>query len=122
MSIAHTIFISPGQPVEKLISDIGSACGSLLHVNTPGCIDYSVSLGHAAVEVELSHDYEEDHGVRFENFDALITVRDFESDGQRQERIAVDIFRNLKHLDTYRMVLVRDFQRLLDSATPSRPC
>ncbi|MER7725116.1 hypothetical protein [Streptomyces sp. NPDC096323] len=120
MSITHTIFISPGQPVERLISDIGSACGSPLHVKTPGYIDYSVSLGHAAVEVELSHDYEEDHGIRFEDYDALITVRDFGSDVQRQEQIAADIFRNLTRLDTYRMVLVRDFQRLLDSATPSR--
>ncbi|MFB7559956.1 hypothetical protein, partial [Streptomyces brevispora] len=39
MSISHTIFISPGQPVERLISDIGSACGALLHVKTPGYID-----------------------------------------------------------------------------------
>ncbi|MEU8627356.1 hypothetical protein [Streptomyces sp. NPDC048669] len=122
MSVSHTIFISPGRPVERLISDIGSACGTLLHVTTPGRIDYSASLGRAAVEVELSHDYEDDHGIRFEDYDALITVRDFDSNIQRQEQIATDVFRNLAHLDTYCMVLVRDFQRLLDSAVAPRSC
>ncbi|MGW6208162.1 hypothetical protein ACWF9B_31545 [Streptomyces sp. NPDC055089] len=120
MSTSHAIFINPRRPVEGLVSDIGSACGALLHATTPGFIDYSASLGHAAVELELSHDYEEDHGIRFEDYDSLITVRDFDSNIQRQEQTATEIFRRLAHLGKYSLVLVRDFQEMLDSAAPPR--
>lgn len=120
MSEYHYIFIHPGRPEQRLISDISSACGVALRPVDSEFIDYSAHLGHAAVEVELSHEYEEDCGVPFEKYDSLLSVRDFASDVARQESLARTIFRNLASLERYSLVLVRDLQVLLDSASPGR--
>ena len=118
MSEYHYIFIHPGQPEQRLISDISFACGVALRAADSEFIDYSAHVGHAAVEVELSHEYEEDIGVPFEKYDSLLSIRDLASDLTRQESLARTIFRNLASLERYSLVLVLDLQVLLDSASP----
>lgn len=120
MSEYHYIFIHPGRSEQRLIPDISSACGVALRAVDSEFIDYSAHLGHAAVEIELSHEYEEDFGVPFERYDSLISIRDFASDLTRQESLARTIFRNLASLERYSLVLVRDLQFLLDSASPGQ--
>ncbi|MEU6777184.1 hypothetical protein [Streptomyces sp. NPDC046759] len=76
-------------------------------------------MGNAAVEVEFTHEYEEDHGMWFERYDSLFTVRDFDSNLERQEVTARRIFENLAALDRYELLLVRDLQEPLASSGPS---
>ncbi|MFE9439449.1 hypothetical protein ACFYO2_10635 [Streptomyces sp. NPDC006602] len=82
-------------------------------------VDYAANLGHAAVEVELTHEYEEDHGMPFERYDSLLTVRDLDSNPERQEATARQIFERLSALGRYDLILVRDLQELLASSRPS---
>ncbi|WLW52524.1 hypothetical protein [Streptomyces sp. YU58] len=92
------------------------ACGSEVGPANDEFIDYSANLGHAAVEVELTHEYEEDRGMPFEQYDSLLAVRDFDSDLKRQEATARRIFERLAALDRYDLMLVRDLQELLASS------
>ncbi|MCD0484585.1 hypothetical protein LO771_19840 [Streptacidiphilus sp. ASG 303] len=115
----YSIFIHPGKPVDALISDIGQAAGTILHPVEGEFIDYAGKLERGAVEVELSHEYEEDRGILFERYDSLFTIRDFDRDRERQGGTARQIFRNLAALDRYWLVLVYDLQTLINSASPS---
>lgn len=83
--------------------------------------DYAGSLGRTAVEVEFTHEYEDDRGIPFEQYDSLLTVRDFDSDQERQEAVARRIFENLSTLGRYDLILVRDLQELLASSQHSSP-
>jgi hypothetical protein len=118
MSEYHEIFIHPGSPVDQLVADISSACGVELRPIEGEFIAYSAKIGSAAVELELSHEYEEDRGMAFEAYDSLITVRDFDSDLARQEATARRVFSNLASLQKYRLMLVFDVQQFIESATP----
>lgn len=118
MSSYHDIFITPAEPVETLIRDVSAACGSDLQPREGEYVSYSASLGCAAVEVELEHDYEEDHGIAFDKYDAVITIRDFDRDKVREEALARDIFRKLAETKKYALALVFDLQMLIDSAGP----
>ncbi|GCB46338.1 hypothetical protein [Streptomyces sp. NL15-2K] len=72
--------------------------------------------------MELTHEYEEDHGVPFQQYDSLLTVRDFDSNPERQETTARRIFEYLSSLGRYDLILVRDLQELLASSGPqSKP-
>ncbi|MFD7403794.1 hypothetical protein ACFV7R_14225 [Streptomyces sp. NPDC059866] len=114
----HYVFVLPGSPRERLVGDISVACGAALGPVDSEFVDYAANLGYAAVEVELSHEYEEDHGIPFDRYDSLLTVRDFDSDLDRQEATARRIFDNLSAVGRYELILVRDLQRLLASSGP----
>ncbi|MGP3968943.1 hypothetical protein [Streptomyces sp. 6N223] len=118
MSAYHEIFIHPGRPVERLISDISFACGVPLETVEGEHITHAAGLGFAAVEVELSHEYEGVPGLPFESYDSLITVRDYGSDPDRQAAAARGIFESLASLRRYRLLLVLDLQQFIDSAEP----
>jgi hypothetical protein len=81
-------------------------------------IDYAANLGQAAVEVELSHEYEEDYGIPFERYASLFTVRDFGSDLARQEALAREIFERLASLGRYSLMLVLDLEQLIEKDDP----
>ncbi|MEU6093107.1 hypothetical protein ABZ865_41460 [Streptomyces sp. NPDC047085] len=119
MSEYHYIFIRPGFPRDRLIGDAAAACGAEMRPVDSEFVDYAANLGYAAVEVEFTHEYEEDHGMSFERYDSLLTVRDFDSNLERQEATARKIFDNLAALDRYELLLVRDLQELLASSGPS---
>ncbi|GGK04980.1 hypothetical protein GCM10011583_40860 [Streptomyces camponoticapitis] len=116
MSAYHQIFARPGHLAYVLVDDISAACGARL-APVAGGADYSVSVGHAAVEYERFHEYEDDLGIPFQSYESVITIRDFDRDMERQGLTAARIFQNLAVLGTYSMVLVFDLQRVLDSAT-----
>jgi hypothetical protein len=116
MSEYHYVFLRPGSPRDRLVSDISWACAAELRPVDSEFIDYAANLGHAAVELEFTHEYEKDHGMSFENYDSLFTVRDFDSNLARQETTARRIFDNLASLARYEMILVRDLQELIASS------
>jgi hypothetical protein len=118
MSEYHYVFIRPGFPRERLVHDVASACDAELKPVNAEFIDYAANLGYAAVELEFSHEYEEDHGMPFERYDSLFSVRDFDSNLERQEATARRIFGRLAALDRYDLILVRDLQELLASSGP----
>ncbi|GAB2985315.1 hypothetical protein GCM10023080_058620 [Streptomyces pseudoechinosporeus] len=118
MSQYHYIFIHPGTPREQLLADISFACGVQLTPINSEYIDYAANLGQAAVEVELSHEYEEDYGIPFERYESLFTIRDFGSDLARQEALAREIFGRLASLGRYSLMLVLDLQQLIETAAP----
>ena len=113
MSTYHYIFITPGKPVEDLVADLSAACGVPLREAESEYIDFSANIGDAAIELELEHDYEEDYGIPFEQYDSLIVIRDFDQDMERQERTAQELFQRLARLGKYRMMLVWDLQKLI---------
>ncbi|MFE3602258.1 hypothetical protein ACFXP3_06280 [Streptomyces sp. NPDC059096] len=119
MSAYHYIFIQPGHPVEKVVSDISAACGAHLAQGSGGG-EYGASLGYAAVEYEQSHEYDDDFGIPFSTYESVITIRDFDRTLERQELLAVRIYQNLAALGTYSLALVFDLQRLLDSSVVRR--
>jgi hypothetical protein len=119
MSAYHDIFISPVNPLESFVRDLSEACGVSLQPQEDEYIKYSASLGRVAVEVELGHDYEEDQGIEFEKYDALITIRDFDRDKEREEGVAREIFHRLAGKGTYSLALVYNLQILIDRAEPS---
>jgi len=118
MSQYHYIFIHPGTPREQFLADISFACGVQLAPVSSEYIDYAANLGHAAVEVEFSHEYEEDHGIPFEQYESLFTIRDFDSNLARQESLAREIFGRLASLGRYSLILVLDLQQLIEKAVP----
>ncbi|MFF4502126.1 hypothetical protein [Streptomyces sp. NPDC001401] len=75
MSEYHYVFVRPGHPRGRLRRDISAACGAHLHPVDAEFIDYAAGLGHAVIEVELTHDYDADHGIPFGRHDSLNTVR-----------------------------------------------
>jgi len=115
----HYVFIRPGSPRDRLVSDISWACAAELRTVDSEFVDYAANLGHAAVEVEFTHEYEKDHGMSFDRYDSLFTVRDFDSNLERQETTARRIFENLASLGRYEMLLVRDLQELIASSGAS---
>lgn len=119
MSEHHYIFIRPGFPRERLVQDISAACGVELRPVESEFVDYAGNLGQAAVEVEFSHEYEDDHGMPFEQYDSLLVIRDFAANVERQEATARGIFEGLSRFDRYELLLVRDLQELLARSAPS---
>lgn len=119
MSEYHYVFLHPGNPRQQLVDDVGAACGTELEPADDEFVDYSANLGHTAVELEFTHEYDDDHDMPFERYDSLLTVRDFDSNLERQAATALRIFERLAALDRYDLMLVRDLQELL--AASNRP-
>ncbi|WAZ23830.1 hypothetical protein STRCI_005200 [Streptomyces cinnabarinus] len=117
MSEYHYIFARPGFPRERLVQDISTACAVELRPTDDEFVDYAGNLGYAAVEVEFTHEYEGDRGMPFERYDSLVTIRDFDTNLERQEATARHIFENLATLGRYDLLLVRDLQESLASST-----
>ncbi|MFF0080714.1 hypothetical protein ACFYR1_13590 [Streptomyces canus] len=117
MSEYHYVFLHPGDSHRQLVEDVGAVCGVELTPSADEFVDYSANLGRTAVELEFTHDYEEDHGIPFERYDSLLAVRDFDSNLERQAATALQIFERLAALDRYDLALVRDLQELLASST-----
>lgn len=122
MSKYHYVFVHPGHPGhphDQLISDISWACGVPLKPAEDEFIDYAANLGHAAIEVEFSHDYEEDHGMPFESYESLFTLRDFDSNLARQGALAHELCTRLASLEKYSLLLTLDLQQFVESASPA---
>jgi hypothetical protein len=114
----HYVFVNPGHPHDQLISDLSWACGVQPKPVKSEFIDYAANLAYAAVEVEFSHDYEEDQGMPFERYEALFTVRDFDSNTPRQEGLARQIFARLASLGKYSLLLTLDLQQFIEVGEP----
>ena len=116
MSAYHEIFVRTDRATEQFLSDVAAAIGVPIdpiadEINE--YIDYAGQIEHAAIEIEMTHEFEEDYGIPFEQYPIDITVRDFGSDKQREEALARDIFGKLCQRG-YSLLLVFNLARLLD--------
>ncbi len=113
MSAYHEIFIRTDKPIEQLIADVSAAAGAPIDRDETRQIPYAGSLSYAAVEIEFSHEFEQDAGMNFALYPILLTVRDFDNNKTREEELARDIFHKLCGMG-YSLMLVFDLQVLLD--------
>lgn len=113
MSAYHQVFIRSSHPAGRLVADVSAAAGTPVAASRSGRFAYSGSVGHAAVELELSHAFHDDAALDFTAYPVLLTVRDFDRDRDRQEELARSIFRGLAGRG-YSLMLVFDLQQLLD--------
>ncbi|NEB93961.1 hypothetical protein [Streptomyces bauhiniae] len=118
MTAYHDIFIHPGGPEETLLADLAEVCGTRLRRIGVEGVDYGADIGGTALELELDHDYEDDKGVPFERYRAVLTVRDFGGDKDRERLTAEDLFHRLAALQRYWLVLVFDLQKVIDRSAP----
>ncbi|MEU6218301.1 hypothetical protein ABZ845_12400 [Streptomyces sp. NPDC047022] len=118
MSMYHQIFVRPGEPRARLLADLAAFAGRELEPIEEGPVDYAVRVERGVVELESQHDYEEDFGMPFEQYDLLLTVRDYDRDLERQEQMARRVFDHLAATGRYNLLLVFDLQKLLDAAPP----
>ncbi|MGA5323334.1 hypothetical protein ACPCIU_23195 [Streptomyces seoulensis] len=118
MTAYHEIFMHPGHPEETLLADLAEVCDVRLRLIGREGVDYAANVGDAALELELDHDYEEDKGVPFERYRAVLTVRDFAGDKDRERLVAERLFHRLAALQRYWLVLVHDLQRVIDRSAP----
>lgn len=116
MSAYHQIFARRQRPEERLVSDVAAAIGAPLAPvgGQAGGIAYAGQAGRAAVEIEMSHEFEDDRGIPFSTYPIVITVRDYDGDKKREETVARDLFGVLCG-QGYSLLLVLDLQKLLDA-------
>ncbi|MEU3208871.1 hypothetical protein ABZ702_34385 [Streptomyces cyaneofuscatus] len=120
MTSHHSIFIHPGLPEETLTADVAAASGARLRRVAHGPVDYGADLGDTALEIELSHDYEEDMGIPFDRYQVVVTVRDFEGHRDREQARAEHVFNRLADVRRYWLVLVFDLQTVIATAAPPK--
>jgi hypothetical protein len=94
VSACHQVFIRSSHPADRLAADVSAAAGTPVAAAPSGRIAYSRSAGHAAVETEMSHAFD-DAALDFTACPVLVTIRDFDRDRNRQEELARSIFRGL---------------------------
>lgn len=120
MSAHYEIFVRPAGGSQQLISQVGEALGAPLQVNGGQWdpeIAYAGVAGRTKVQVSLSHDFEEDHGMRFEDYPILIELRDIDHDSVREEAVARTLFKRLRG-QGHALLLAFDLQRRVDAFEP----
>ncbi|MGE5291692.1 MAG: hypothetical protein ACM3ML_31735 [Micromonosporaceae bacterium] len=121
MSEYHQIFAQAVVQERQLIADVALAAGTELppaQNAVPATIAYAGEVDGAAVEVELSHDFEDDRGIPFSRYPVVITIRAYNGDKTREERLARGIFDKLCGRGSYSLLLVFGLQRLLGKCAP----
>jgi len=118
MSAYHEIFVHTDKGENDLLADVSAAAGTPLHPvpdEKNKDVSYAGRADHAAIEIEMSHELEEDYGIPLHRYPILITVRDFDSDKTREEELARGLFQQLCRRGGYELLLVFNASRLLDS-------
>lgn len=115
MSAYHQIFARTSRTEGEFVHDVADAAGVGMHKIEPeGPVGYAGKRPYAAVEIELSHEFEEDYGIPFEEYPYLITIRDFEGNKDREEQFAREVFANLASTGHYSLLLVYNLSALLE--------
>ncbi|WP_433732067.1 hypothetical protein ACQP0C_08085 [Nocardia sp. CA-129566] len=115
MSAYHQIFIRTTKAEGEIVDDITSASGAPLDrlAEKQNDISFGGKAGGTIVEVEMSHDFEDEQDLQFESYPILVTIRNIDSNKISEESAARSIFEALQHIGGYHMILVFNLQRLL---------
>ncbi|MEU7142891.1 hypothetical protein ABZ942_25835 [Nocardia sp. NPDC046473] len=114
MSAYHEIFLKTAKSFDEVIEDVGEAVGvELASEPASNAVLYRAVTDSSVIEVEASHAYEDDYGIEFSRLPILITVRDLDSDKDREESTARSLIQVLANDGGYTGLLVFDLKRQL---------
>ncbi|WP_181697664.1 hypothetical protein [Nocardia sp. GTS18] len=113
MSASHQIFIRANRSLSNIISDINWATGISLTGTGNSEFPYAAKLDSAFIDIEPTHDYENEPGLPFEQYSTILEVRDIDNNQKREEALSRDIFGKLAALPGYHLMLVFNLQRNL---------
>lgn len=115
MSAYHQIFLRTSKPEHDLISIIGVASGAELEQvkTSPESVMFGVRAGNFVIEVEFEHDFGDDFGISFSRYPIVITIRDVDSNKNREAETAKSIFDDLCTKGVGSLVLVFNLSTLL---------
>jgi hypothetical protein len=119
MSAYHQIFVRTAEPPETLLADLAELCDAPLNRIDDGSVEYASRTETAFIDVELSHEFDPDRDMPFDQYPWLVTVRDRERDQERQQHAAQEVFDALATTGRYQLMLVHDLQRLLATYPPA---
>ncbi|MFI6171678.1 hypothetical protein ACIBCN_33205 [Nocardia sp. NPDC051052] len=113
MSAYYEIFLKTVKPFDEVIEDVGRAVGVELasEPSSNAVLFYRAVTDSSVIEVESSHAYEDDYGIEFSRFPIVITVRDLDSDKDREESTALSLLQFLAKDGGYAGLLVFDLKR-----------
>lgn len=115
MSAYYQIFTRTVRGEEEFVADVGVAAGVNMHkIEFESPAGYGGKRPYAAVEIELSHEFEEDYGIPFREYPYLITFRDFDNNKDREEEFAREVFSGLASTGRYSLLLVYNLSTLLE--------
>lgn len=115
MTAYHQIFVRTDNSEPQLVADVGTAAGCSIKPVEPlvSTIAYGCLCGNSVIEIEMTHEFEEDFGMRFADYPIIVTIRDLGNDKAREEQTARALFSRLIALGGYRGLLVFNLQRKL---------
>lgn len=115
MSSYHQIFIDTNMDESTLVTAIQTITGARPRTQQApgGATLKAFILNNTAVELETSHDYEDDLGIPFSKFRTVITVRDLNSNKTREESTARWLFDQLCNATAHGLLVV-DLQKVID--------
>lgn len=114
MSAYHQIFVRTARSASDLAADVAAVAAVQLTEDPGGPIRYAGKRPYAAVEIELSHEFEEDYGIPFDEYQQVITFRDFDGNEAREEEFAREVFGGLAATGKYSLLLVYNLSTLLE--------
>ncbi|TYK43775.1 hypothetical protein [Actinomadura decatromicini] len=116
MSSYYQIFIRAPGAGEREVAAVAAAAGCPLEPTGEGDdgVAFAGRVGSTKVQVELSHDFDDDYGIAFSSYPMVVTVIDLERDKAREEACVRSIFHRLAEGGEYSMVLVFDLSVPID--------
>jgi hypothetical protein len=112
------IFFGSEDDRDVVVERISSALGIPLAPSAEPYADYQGSTDELAVDLKITHTYEDDSGIPFEDMPYVLTIRD-KLRGQLEEAAGRTMFDQLDPLGYRPMYLVRGLTKILHS-TASR--
>ena len=113
MTAYHQIFVRSAEPPGALLADLTVICATTFTKIDDGQVDYASHTDTTFVDLELSHEFDADRDMPFDQYPWLITIRDRDRDQERQGQVARKVFDALAATGRYRLMLTRDLQQLL---------
>ena len=115
MAAHHELFIRTSNSEAQTVSGVATAIGHTMEAVSPinDATSYRAVTGRTVVELEMTHEFDRDGQLHFDQYPALLTVRDLDGDQHQEEVVARGIFDHLKAQSGYDLLLVFDFQKLL---------
>ncbi|MGY5311640.1 hypothetical protein [Nocardia gipuzkoensis] len=111
LSAYHQIFVRTDRSEAELIHALSKASGVTIEPLPAGDIAYGGAADREIVEVEMSHQFDDDFGMSFERYPVVVTIRDIDSDKERELAFARSLFNALSQLGDYHLLLAFNLQR-----------
>ncbi|TDD65600.1 hypothetical protein [Actinomadura rubrisoli] len=120
MSSYYQIFVGKVGPEERLVADVAAAAGREVRPvgSGDGGISYAGEVDRVAVEIELSHEFEDDMGIAFSRYPVVVTFRSYDRDRAREKAVAERVFEGLKGDGSRALVLVFGLAEAVDTYDP----